>query len=134
MLNGDSKFDFSSLSGSLDSFSVDFSAIGVDTITDFNVADDQILLDPFSFPEITKITSPLGLFDIIVSNGAAQTSQALIVYNRINGNLFYNQNGNAPGFFTGTASNTVFGGLFAKLTPGLNLTVNNIFDLSGILG
>ncbi|MCU0526445.1 MAG: hypothetical protein MUF72_16660 [Elainella sp. Prado103] len=50
-------------------------------------------------------------FATVSSDGTAATSSALIVYNSVNGRLFYNQNGANPGFSSiGTAE-----GLFATL-------------------
>jgi Hemolysin-type calcium-binding repeat (2 copies). len=82
------------------------SAVGVDTITDFSIAQgDKIVLDKTTFP---KISSGAGTgfsinseFAKVTSDALADTSAADIVYNSATGGLFYNQNGIAAGFGTG---------------------------------
>jgi len=85
--------------------------LGTDAITDFTQG-DQILLDRRTF---TAITSDKGdgfsagsEFEVVESNAAAATSDAVVVYNQTNGNLFYNPNGSNSGLGSG--------GLFATLT------------------
>ena len=87
--------------------------LGIDEITDFSqTQEDIILLDLGTF---TAIDSDSGRgfsitdeFDTVENDGQAETSDAVIVYNSSNGNLFYNPNGNAAGFDSG--------GQFATLT------------------
>ena len=88
--------------------------IGIDTITDFSqqTQGDIILLDLTTF---TAINSDSGTgFSIpselatVTNDQEAATSDAVIVYNSQNGNLFYNPNGSQAGFGSG--------GQFATLT------------------
>jgi Ca2+-binding RTX toxin-like protein len=85
-------------------------SMGVDTITDFQhsalTAGPKIVLDKQS--TFTALKSNFGTgfsdaseFAIVTSDSAAATSKALIVYNKSNGHLFYNQNGAAAGLGTG---------------------------------
>jgi Ca2+-binding RTX toxin-like protein len=46
-------------------------------------------------------------FAVVTDDATAATSTALITYNSTNGNLFYNQNGAAAGFGTGSQFATV---------------------------
>ncbi|CUR33342.1 conserved hypothetical protein [Planktothrix tepida PCC 9214] len=82
------------------------SAVGVDTITDFTIAQgDQIVLDKTTFTSISSIAgtgfSVVGEFAKVTTDALAATSAADIVYNTATGGLFYNQNGTAAGFGTG---------------------------------
>jgi Ca2+-binding RTX toxin-like protein len=82
------------------------SAVGVDTITDFSIAQgDKIVLDKTTFPKITSVAgtgfSINSEFAKVNSDALAATSAADIVYNTATGGLFYNQNGTAAGFGTG---------------------------------
>ncbi len=87
--------------------------VGIDTITDFSQTQgDIILLDLTTF---SAINSDLGTgfsitseFATVTNDQEAATSEAVIVYNRENGNLFYNPNGSETGFGDG--------GQFATLT------------------
>ena len=87
--------------------------VGIDTITDFSQTQgDIILLDLTTF---TAINSESGTgFSIaselatVTNNQEAASSEAVIVYNSENGNLFYNPNGSETGFGDG--------GQFATLT------------------
>ncbi|WP_306297041.1 Calx-beta domain-containing protein [Nostoc sp. C052] len=95
------------------------SAIGVDTITDFNSSEgDKIVLGKTTF---SAIASAAGngfshKSDFQVTNKAG-TSSAKIVYDPLSGQLFYNQNGSAAGFGSG--------GLFATLTGAPTLTASD---------
>ena len=94
--------------------------LGVDEVTDFNPGQDLILLDLTTFTEIT--TDPgEGIdeneFEIVGSDAAASSSEAIIAYNSTNGALFYNANGSAPGF--------AIGGQFATLTGAPTLTTED---------
>ncbi|NEO54826.1 MAG: calcium-binding protein [Okeania sp. SIO3B5] len=87
---------------------------GIDEITDFSqTPGDIIILDRSSF---TAINSAAGTgfsipneFDVVSSDAAAATSDGVIVYNSSNGNLFYNPNGNSPGFGSGAQFATLTG-------------------------
>ncbi|WP_254175244.1 ELWxxDGT repeat protein [Planktothrix pseudagardhii] len=83
------------------------SAVGVDTITDFNISQtDQIVLDKTTFTSISSIAgtgfSVATEFAKVTTDALAATSAADIVYNTATGGLFYNQNGAAAGFGTGS--------------------------------
>ncbi|HYX15329.1 MAG TPA: ScyD/ScyE family protein [Nostoc sp.] len=91
------------------------SAIGVDAITDFNSSQgDKIVLDKTTFSNITSAagTGFNNLSDFEVTNKAG-TSTAIIVYDSVNGQLFYNPNGNSSG------------GLFATLSGAPTLTASD---------
>ncbi|MCG5060418.1 MAG: Ig-like domain-containing protein [Limnoraphis sp. WC205] len=82
------------------------SAVGVDTITDFNISQtDQIVLDKTTFTSISSAAgtgfSVASEFAKVTTDALAATSAADIVYNTATGGLFYNQNGAAAGFGTG---------------------------------
>ncbi|MEB3342385.1 spondin domain-containing protein [Okeania sp.] len=91
--------------------------VGVDTITDFNTDKDFILLDISTFAAITSDPSSRTApgfsvdseFDIVATDAAAATSDALIVQSVQSGNLYYNPNGATAGFGNG--------GQFANLLP-----------------
>ena len=70
----------------------------------------------------TNIFSPLRVpkYDDISTDVAAAMAATAIVYNGINGKLFYNSNLNVAGFGGGTSD-----GHFAQLTARLNLTHND---------
>ncbi|MDY6804598.1 MAG: choice-of-anchor Q domain-containing protein, partial [Cyanobacteriota bacterium] len=87
--------------------------LGSDIITDFKrVQGDKILLNKRTFTAITSEKddgfSVGSEFEIVDSDAAAAGSDAFVVYNESNGNLFYNPNGSNNGFGSG--------GLFATLT------------------
>ncbi|MGD1808841.1 hypothetical protein ACP6PL_25850 [Dapis sp. BLCC M126] len=75
--------------------------IGVDTITDLNIERDLILLDRGTFTAIESEASIDDVFDTVTTDAAAESSEAAIVYNSNNGNLFYNANGSDSGFGSG---------------------------------
>ncbi|HYX14721.1 MAG TPA: calcium-binding protein, partial [Nostoc sp.] len=88
----------------------DSSAIALDTISDFKQSQgDKIVLDKTTFSAITSAVgtgfSNASNFEV-TSLGAAST--AVIVYNPVTGQLFYNSNGSVAGFG--------IGGPFAVLT------------------
>ncbi len=91
--------------------------LGQDTITDFDVDRDIILLDRTTFTAIGDGDSFDDVFATVTSNADARTSDAIIVYNTDNGNLFYNQNGSDGGLGSG--------GLFVTLTNELTLDADN---------
>ena len=91
--------------------------IGVDKIVDFMLDEDTIVLSRTTFSKIESLAgSILQEFEVVDSNNAAIKSNAFIVYNQSNGNLYYNQNGSNNGFGSG--------GLFARLerSPALEAT------------
>jgi glycerophosphoryl diester phosphodiesterase len=97
---------------------------GVDTIADFAVGQDNILLSKSVFK--SNVTAAAGSsvlaaanFSTVTTDAAAATAGTAIVYNGVDGKLFYNPNLAATGF--GGSSN----GYFAQLSAGLNLTHND---------
>ncbi|MBD2535526.1 calcium-binding protein [Nostoc flagelliforme FACHB-838] len=95
------------------------STVGVDTISDFNSSQgDKIILDKTTFNAITstKGTGFSNANDFKITSNAG-TSTAKIVYDAVNGQLFYNQNGSVAGFGSG--------GLFATLTGAPTLTASD---------
>ncbi|CAN1212972.1 hypothetical protein TUMEXPCC7403_22400 [Tumidithrix helvetica PCC 7403] len=97
------------------------STIGQDNITDFELANDKIVLDKTTFASLLSVAgdgfSQSSEFAVVATDAAAQTSGALIAYNSTNGNLYYNQNGAANGLGSG--------GLFANVNGNPLLTANN---------
>ena len=91
--------------------------LGQDTITDFDVERDIILLDRTTFTAIPDGGSFDEVVATVTSDAAAATNDAVIVYNTNNGNLFYNQNGNDAGLGSG--------GLFVTLENAPTLDANN---------
>jgi hypothetical protein len=89
------------------------SIMGVDTITDFSTKQDKIVLDRTTF---TTLKSKLK-FESVKTVAEAKTSDAQIVYVRKTAGIYYNPNGDHSGFG--------FGGLFATVTSGLNLTAKS---------
>ena len=95
--------------------------IGIDTITDFEVGRDNIILQQSTF---TALTSQNGRaiaadeFAIVTNDADAETSNALITYSMGSGTLFYNENGGVEGFGNG--------GDFAVLQNTPELTINDI--------
>ena len=88
------------------------SQLGVDTIVDFNPAEDRLRLARTTFSALAAGPNlAAAAFAVVTSDGAAAISAASIVYNSASGGLFYNPNGSAAGF----AATPSGGGLFAKL-------------------
>ncbi len=97
--------------------------VGVDTITDFEQGVDFILLDLDTFDAITSVPSDRDTpgfsvaseFEVVDTDAAAATSDALIVHSTENGvgRLFYNENGAEAGFGDG--------GQFATVLPVLTV-------------
>jgi Ca2+-binding RTX toxin-like protein len=90
-------------------------ASGIDTINDFVVGIDKIVLDKTFFPALETVAGNLLGIDFAVIDSPLGGEQALaeinpeeIVYNRQTGNLFYNANDAALGFGLG-------GGQFATI-------------------
>lgn len=96
-------------------------AVGSDVIQFFSHNYDIIVLDKTTFTTLSSAEgtgfSNSSEFAVVGSNSAAATSTADIVYNSMNGNLFYNSNGSAAGFGTG--------GQFATLTDNRFLSSTN---------
>jgi Ca2+-binding RTX toxin-like protein len=103
--NGNDQFKFGGSSGTV------FGSANADTISDFVVGSDKIVLVKGNFP---ALQSPVGgkllasEFAVVTNDSQAGSSSAKIVYNSTNGNLFYNSNGATSGFGTG--------GQFARLS------------------
>jgi hypothetical protein len=127
-LTGNGGSDTLSGGAGRDRFVVDHGApfnaevMGVDVIQDLDLTTgDKIVLDKTTFTALKSLAgqgfSVASEFQVVTTDQEATTSTALIVYNKTNGNLFYNSNGSDAGFGT-TATN---GGLFANLanTPCL---------------
>jgi Ca2+-binding RTX toxin-like protein len=97
------------------------SDFGVDTITDFAVNQDRIILSKTTFKALTSGVgngfSQASNFAVVANNSLVAASNAFIVYSSGTGRLFYNQNGSAAGL--GTGDN------FAVLSGNPSLTANN---------
>jgi serralysin len=98
---------------------------GVDTVTDLTIGQDKIQLSKLVFK--TNVTAAVGSsglaaanFSTVTTDAAAATAASAIVYNSVDGKLFYNPNLSAAGFGGGSSD-----GYFAQLTAGLNLTHND---------
>jgi Ca2+-binding RTX toxin-like protein len=100
------------------------SAMGIDTIADFSTG-EQIQLNKLAFA--TLLTSPNSAagnpllasdFSTVTTDAAAATATTAIVYNSVDGKLFYNADLAVAGF-------GATGGQFAQLNPGLVLTAND---------
>ncbi len=77
-----------------------FNAIGVDTITDFNSADDVIRLDKTIhkiFTSLLTAKNTVLISDEFVVNATALDSNDHIIYNNNTGVLFYDADGNGAG-------------------------------------
>jgi Ca2+-binding RTX toxin-like protein len=109
-------------------FNTALAKAGVDSITDFSIPNDKIVLDRSVF---SALETPAGNFLRItdfaeINVGAAAQVVAAgnkvneIVYNRQTGDLFYNPNSNAAGFGAG-------GGRFATLVGSPNNLSNTNF-------
>jgi Ca2+-binding RTX toxin-like protein len=89
------------------------SSIGSDIIQDFTRGSDKMVIDKTTFTAI-KSNAGIGFsvandFAVVSSDSVASTSQALIVFNSVNGRLFYNQNGIADGLGSGSLFATLSG-------------------------
>jgi Ca2+-binding RTX toxin-like protein len=94
--------------------------LGVDGITDFELG-DKIVLSKNTF---TNLKSSLGEgfnnlkdFAVVTNGTAARSSQAFIVYDSVNGDLYYNQNGSSSGLGSGA--------LFATLVNHPSLSASD---------
>jgi|GEM_PF-4813553 len=88
----------------------DFESMGVDTITDFGVGKDKIILSQLTFLGFTGNSD-------FEQTDSPETSSAHIVFTS-DGGLYYNLNGSQPGFGDG--------GLFAQLSKGASLSAEMI--------
>lgn len=82
-------------------------SLGEDTLTDFTPGEDTIFLSRQRFSNLSNVVDFSTVFATVDNDLAVETSSGLIVYNSVNGNLFYNQNGSELGFGDG--------GLFAVI-------------------
>ncbi|MFN6482143.1 MULTISPECIES: M10 family metallopeptidase C-terminal domain-containing protein [unclassified Nostoc] len=94
-------------------------SLGIDTITDFEVGQDQIVLSKTTFNAITNtVGQALTDFAVVSGNQFVNGSNARIVFSQSSGSLFYNQDGNVLG------TGTVFE--FARLgNPNITLSSSN---------
>ncbi|GGA58152.1 hypothetical protein [Okeania sp. KiyG1] len=93
--------------------------LGVDIITDFNRNEDKILLDRDLFQIFDLGTD----FESVNSIRAAEESNSLLVYNRRNGILYYNDNRSSPGFSFSENPNS---GAFLVLQGAPRITEDNL--------
>ena len=120
-----------------DQFAFDQSSLpaaGVDTITDFALYSDTILLGKTVFSSLETVGGNPTMGGTLLQAGdfsminvaatsevaIAETSLNEIVYNVETGNLFYNPNNNMPGFGAG-------GGQFATIVGSLDYFSNGNF-------
>jgi serralysin len=100
---------------------IDRVVMGVDNIADFTIGQDKIQLSKVAFAVLSTVATadgnPLlaGDFSTVTTDAAAATAATAIVYNSVDGKLFYNPDLNVAGF-------GVNGGQFAQLTTDLKLT------------
>ncbi|MBE9218975.1 esterase-like activity of phytase family protein [Dolichospermum flos-aquae] len=94
---------------------------GLDTIQDFGIGSDQILLSKSVFASVTSVIgqgfSVAEEFATVEDDDLVGTSNGLIVYSSSSGSLYYNENGAAAGFGAG--------GEFAILATVPTLTASN---------
>jgi Ca2+-binding RTX toxin-like protein len=94
---------------------------GLDTIQDFGIGSDKILLSKSVFASVTSVIgqgfSVANEFAVVEDDDLVGTSNGLIVYSSSSGSLYYNQNGAAAGFGTG--------GEFAILATAPSLNASN---------
>lgn len=88
--------------------------LGVDTLN--FLPGDRIGLSRYTFAAGTQ-------FESVASDGEASTRDAQIVYSRETGSLFYNADGNAPGFGSG--------GLFAVVSGKPDLSDSDFLRING---
>jgi serralysin len=100
---------------------IDRVVMGVDNIADFKIGQDKIQLSKVAFAVLSTVATadgnPLlaGDFSTVTTDAAAATAATAIVYNSVDGKLFYNPDLSVAGF-------GVNGGQFAQLTTDLKLT------------
>jgi serralysin len=114
--NGNDRFHFS---GGAISTTVT-SLIGIDTIVDFAVGVDKVVLSKSTFTAITSsANTAIGTnFAIVANDTLVGASSASIVYSQTTGSLFYNAD-------LTTAGLGAKGGQFAKLTNNPIITAND---------
>ncbi|MBD2021651.1 DUF4394 domain-containing protein [Leptolyngbya sp. FACHB-36] len=99
----------------------DAAGLGVDRVRDFEVSVDKIVLDKTTFTALQSVVgggfSVAAEFTTVDSDDYAAGSDALIVYSRGSGNLFYNSDGAEYGFGSGAQ--------FATLQRSLLLTASD---------
>jgi Ca2+-binding RTX toxin-like protein len=113
ILNGGTSNDTLTGAGGVDRFEFKSnrafvaSDFGVDTITDFVVNQDKIVLSKTSFAALTSAIgngfSQGSNFAVVANNSLVAASNAFIVYSSGTGRLFYNQNVSAAGLGTGAS-------------------------------
>ncbi|WP_413175631.1 beta strand repeat-containing protein [Anabaena azotica] len=95
--------------------------LGTDTIFDFTVGSDKIVLSKATFTAITSVVgngfSQSSNFAVVGDDSLVATQGAVIVYSSSSGNLFYNQNGITDGLGTGAAFANLFN-IPTNLTAG----------------
>jgi uncharacterized protein YkwD len=94
--------------------------MGIGSLLDRGISLDRVLLSKLMMHDLlTTDGLPLSAnnFAVVTADDAAAICPAAIVYNSNNGKLFYNENGNNPGFGEG--------GQLAQLNAGLNLNQDN---------
>ena len=79
----------------------DANILGIDSITDFNPAEDLIDLEAVTFTAFETTEDIQQSFAVVASDADAATSEAWIVYSTQSGNLYYNIDGSVPGFGSG---------------------------------
>jgi Ca2+-binding RTX toxin-like protein len=94
-------------------------SLGIDTISDFT-SGDKIKLHKSTFGAITSAAGAnIGSsFASVADDTLVESQTAQIIYSQATGHLFYNTNGSTVGYGTN-------GGLFAVLSPNLNVTSND---------
>ena len=119
ILNGGAGPDTLTGHGGQDSFvfNTALGATNIDTITDFNVAADTIVLDHAIFTGLTGTGTLSAAQFTANTSGTATDGSDRIIYETDTGKLFYDGNGNAPGGMT----------QFAQLHSGLALTHLDFF-------
>ncbi|MEB3342313.1 hypothetical protein [Okeania sp.] len=79
--------------------------VGVDTITDFVLNQDKIVLDKTTFTSLNSRSgrgfNVIREFAVVDSKDEVARSSAEIVYDFSSGDLYYNPNGRANGFGNG---------------------------------
>ncbi len=119
--------------------------LGVDRLTNFDPSEDKIILSKTTF---TALKSPVGNgfsnqsdFAVVSSNIEVNNSSAAIIYNRNNGNLYYNQDAALASRSSSISSrgsalidtNILETGLFANFTNRPQLTADNFVIRNNII-
>jgi Ca2+-binding RTX toxin-like protein len=103
-----------------------FTLLGTDTITDFAVGADKIVLSQATFSSLTaggSVTLATIANDTAATLAAAGLTSNQLIYSTGSGRLYYNSNGTAAGFDAGVGGNSAFAilGNFAT-QPALSAT------------